>query len=314
MTKLESIVVSNTEPNSKNVLWYDNKRLLIFSNGHWSPVVDLDDIDVDNVSNLQEALKSLNIKVDNKVDKVELDKALTAKQDKLVNSDDVTIGIDSKLTVTDLAKKKEFIDQCKAEGAVYNSVTGYFELNGLTDITTEQMRQIMPYLVLGRATGSIDYCFQKARIRTITIYSEGDVYNPKAMDWAFYGATVETIAFKNLTHSYVVPSSMGFMLRACHWLHTVYGAINMRGISSGTIDIAMGAEKLKNIQLMSLRTSITFAGNPLLSLESITYMVENAINTDPITITLHPDAYARLTDEIITAATAKQINFATETA
>ena len=74
MTKLESIVVSNTEPNSKNVLWYDNKRLLIFSNGHWSPIVDLDDIDVDNlpnVSNLQEALKSLNIKVDNKVDKVE---------------------------------------------------------------------------------------------------------------------------------------------------------------------------------------------------------------------------------------------------
>ena len=73
MTKLESIVVSNTEPNSKNVLWYDNKRLLIFSNGHWSPIVDLDDIDVDNlpnVSNLQEALKSLNIKVDNKVDKV----------------------------------------------------------------------------------------------------------------------------------------------------------------------------------------------------------------------------------------------------
>ena len=56
MTKLESIVVSNTEPNSKNVLWYDNKRLLIFSNGHWSPIVDLDDIDVDNlpgVSNLQ---------------------------------------------------------------------------------------------------------------------------------------------------------------------------------------------------------------------------------------------------------------------
>ena len=69
MTKLESIVVSNTEPNNKNVLWYDNKRLLIFSNGHWSPIVDLDDIDVDNlpgVSNLQEALKSLNIKVDNK--------------------------------------------------------------------------------------------------------------------------------------------------------------------------------------------------------------------------------------------------------
>ena len=52
MTKLESIVVSNTEPNSKNVLWYDNKRLLIFSNGHWSPIVDLDDIDTENSNSL----------------------------------------------------------------------------------------------------------------------------------------------------------------------------------------------------------------------------------------------------------------------
>ena len=40
---------------------------------------------------------------------------------------------------------------------------------------------------------------------------------------------------------------------------------------------------------------------------------DNAANTTPITITLHPDAYARLTDEIITAATAKQINFVTTT-
>ena len=117
MTKLESIVISNTEPNSKNVLWYDNKRLLIFSNGHWSPIVDLDDIDVDNlpgVSNLQEALKSLNIKVDNKVDKVqgktlssndytnadktkldalpikaELDTSLASKQPAITASDDI---------------------------------------------------------------------------------------------------------------------------------------------------------------------------------------------------------------------------------
>ena len=108
MNKLESIVVSNTEPNSKNVLWYDNKRLLIFSNGHWSPIVDLDDIDVDNlpgVSNLQEALKSLNIKVDNKVDKV---------QGKTLSSNDYTNADKAKLTAfptsTQLTEK---IDEAK---------------------------------------------------------------------------------------------------------------------------------------------------------------------------------------------------------
>ena len=46
MNKLESIVVSNTEPNNKNVLWYNNKELLIFSHGSWSSVVDLEDIKI----------------------------------------------------------------------------------------------------------------------------------------------------------------------------------------------------------------------------------------------------------------------------
>lgn len=239
---------------------------------------------------------------------------LTAKQDKLVNSDDVTIGIDNKLTVTDLAKNKAFIDQCKAEGAVYNSVTGYFELNGLVNITMEQMRAILPYLAAGRTTGDIAFKFQKSQMRTITLYSEGDLIGTKAMDWAFYGSTVETVRFRPTSHQYTGVSSIDNIFRACPNIREVYGALDLKRIKSGTITIALlGAATLKSIQLKSLNTSISFPAQPLLSLESITYMVENAINTAPITITLHPDAYARLTNEIITAATAKQINFATTT-
>ena len=81
--------------------------------------------------------------------------------------------------------------------------------------------------------------------------------------------------------------------------------------ASGTF---VGCVKLRNVEIKKLKVNVQFPDSPNLSLESTTYMVENAANTAPITITLHPDAYARLTDEIITAATAKQINFATETA
>lgn len=206
---------------------------------------------------------------------------------------------------------EELKAQAKAEDAVWNTATGYFELNGLVDITTAQMRQIMPYLVLGRATGDIAYMFQKAQMRTITLYSEGDPIGTKNMDWAFYGSTVETIRFKSTSHPYTGVSSINNIFRACPKIREVYGVLDLKRIKSGTIVIAtLGAATLKSIQLMSLNTSISFPAQPLLSLESITYMVENAINTAPITITLHPDAYARLTDEIITAATAKQINFA----
>ena len=207
---------------------------------------------------------------------------------------------------------EEFIAECKAEDVVYNYSTGYFELNGLVDITTEQMRAIMPYLVLGRAGGSLTYKFIRTAIRTVTVYAEGAPVT-KAMDMAFYASSVETIAFKVPRAGAMETQTITQPFRACASLHTIYGIIDVRNTATGLIDLAPLATKLKYINIKSLKTSITFQDCPLLSLESITYMVENAINTDPITITLHPDAYARLTDEIITAATAKQINFATTT-
>lgn len=124
MTKLESIVVSNTEPNNKNVLWYDNKRLLIFSNGHWSPIVDLDDIDVNNlpgVSNLQEALKSLNIKVDNKVDKVE---------GKGLSTNDYTDNEKSKLSTLPTATELDAALDVKLDKSVWDAEHEQFGLIG----------------------------------------------------------------------------------------------------------------------------------------------------------------------------------------
>lgn len=50
--------------------------------------------------------------------------------------------------------------------------------------------------------------------------------------------------------------------------------------------------------------------SPLLSLESISYMIENATNTAAITITLHPTAYARVSDELFALAAEKNITIA----
>ena len=46
----------------------------------------------------------------------------------------------------------------------------------------------------------------------------------------------------------------------------------------------------------------------LLSLESINYTIENS--TKSLTIILHPDAYARVTEEIFAAAAQKNITIA----
>ena len=58
---------------------------------------------------------------------------------------------------------------------------------------------------------------------------------------------------------------------------------------------------------------------PVISSTSLQYLVDNAINETPITVTVHPDVYAKLTDEtnvewyaVNTSAQAKQISFAME--
>lgn len=162
MTKLESIVISNTEPNSKNVLWYDNKRLLIFSNGHWLPIVDLDDIDVDNlpgVSNLQEALKSLNIKVDNKVDKV------TGKG---LSTNDYTDADKTKLEKMqedfaqlrfDLLEKPGLVDRLVAVGYTAASAGSLLDAAGPTGaVRATELREGL--YTIGYTTTEMDECME----------------------------------------------------------------------------------------------------------------------------------------------------------
>ena len=49
--------------------------------------------------------------------------------------------------------------------------------------------------------------------------------------------------------------------------------------------------------MKQLAKSITLNECPLISKVSILYIIENALPTSAITITLHPDAYARLADD-----------------
>lgn len=61
---------------------------------------------------------------------------------------------------------------------------------------------------------------------------------------------------------------------------------------------------LEEVRIYKLRYNISFVSCPLLSLDSIRYMVTNSANTSAITITVHPDVYAKLTGDTTNAAAA----------
>lgn len=77
-------------------------------------------------------------------------------------------------------------------------------------------------------------------------------------------------------------------------------------------------KSLQNVKFIQLRYNVDLKDSPLLTLESFQYLVENATNTSAITVTVHADVYAKLTDPqqadwyaVNTAAQGKHISFAT---
>lgn len=213
---------------------------------------------------------------------------------------------------------EDLIAQCKSADTdiLYNTKTGYFEYNGLTDITTKQMRDILfsPWAIFNnRVQCPINIRTNLVPARIYTRYAGIDDF--VNLMTTFVGAGLEVLKLSRSTISVYV-SSITTAFVSCKKLKYIIGVLDLLYVSTDAkvFNAFGGCTALEDVQLKNLKCSISFSYSPLLSLDSIQYLVTNAANTSPITVTLHPDAYARLTDEIITAATAKQINFATETA
>lgn len=207
---------------------------------------------------------------------------------------------------------EEFIAECKAEGAVYNNATGYFELNGLTDITTEQMQDIMN-------NGRTYYPFPRqigGTCRTNILCSKEEMYKPdywsvNATNLATGASRMEVIRVAQNPNSIVRIGSFEAMFFRCNNLRKVIGVITLNEFSPGMDTHWLSATtKLEELFIANLRQSLKFVVQNIKP-ECIEFMVDRARNTTPITITLHPDAYARLTDELIEKASARQITFAT---
>ncbi len=82
------------------------------------------------------------------------------------------------------------------------------------------------------------------------------------------------------------------------------------GAKKGSWQEAFGnCTSLTTLYIQNLNTSINVSWSPI-SNDSLTYIIENAINTSAITISLSPYTWYRLTDAIKEAATAKNITLA----
>ena len=197
-------------------------------------------------------------------------------------------------------------------GAVYNEATGFYELNGLTDITEEEMRVIYKYA--GTPQVKAAFAYSKAR----TNLPMPGMYNGILYDQMFFiCSNLETVnlgyrQYPAALNENTIEVLGGTPFVECRKLHTIYGALISYNPSFKWSGIFDDCTALKEVRIKQLQTSIPLSASPNLSKESVRYMITKAkpqsgAAVGSITITLHPTAYARLKDDadIVAALEAK---------
>ena len=214
----------------------------------------------------------------------------------------------------------------EAAGAVFNDETGYYEMNGYTDIDEGE--------ILGIYAGTFGW----KNVDFSRLWREGNSSVLRtnfplqdAVNRSTFGVqpiaihaypNVETLCLKSMVGS----DRIGYWEKALYLNNCtqVIGTIVMSSSSSGVIFTIVNASELVNmhayVNRRGINQAINFSSAVKLSLDSFEFLVSNTgvSETHSLTITVHPEVYAKLTDEadaewyaVNTAAQAKQIAFAT---
>ena len=151
--------------------------------------------------------------------------------------------------------------------------------------------------------------FQNSKLRTTFPLRIGGSYTCN-IQGMFSGSTkLETLAISGLAN--IKPMLVAFS--GCSSLRKIDGTLYVRDCSvvSDVTNAFQGCAALEDVRISNLKVDISFADSPLLSIGSISSLIASRAGSNTITVTLHPDAYARVTDDIFAAAAAKNITIAT---
>lgn len=232
----------------------------------------------------------------------------------------VVSNIDTIIDKTNIFDKKlssgTLRDLYISAGAKYNEATGYYELNGLTDITEEEMRVIYEktwgwWLHLPSLNG-----FGTALPRTnipcpdykiIAYASNINIHSIFAVS-----GNDNNLEVVNLRALYTPTFFDEIKIVDFNWafqgntkLREVQGIINTEK-AKDTLNIGGNIE---TINIKKLNTNIKFYNSQRLSKESVLYMINNSAATSAITIGLNKAVYDVMKDDAdIIAALAEKTN------
>ena len=236
-------------------------------------------------------------------------------------SNDVRAKVENPLRPLYIAAGAEYndsgVDKTRTApwGETVTHKAGHYYLNGLGDITEEQMTLI--YI-----NKDIVYNLDCARIaqssKIRTIFPLKNALTSQVLEErkfkgteSFRDSTAEVLVWHMYSaasnYSTLPTTNMHKTFCDCRNLRII-GPINVENIGEFT-EPFIGCTSLEQIGLYHLSKNVSFKDSPLLKKESIVSIIAESLPSTAITITLHPDAYARLKDdaEIVAALEAQPL-------
>lgn len=197
-------------------------------------------------------------------------------------------------------------------GAKWNANTGFWELNGLSDITNEQMLTI--YVETNNFlmhNSSLEGCYSFSKCRT-NIPNTPYLSSTKRLlsDWTDFfrqANNIEVLKLNEIYNYYFKPTTLNGAFFNCRNLRLIDGILDLSNYKGINVLFFQNCIKLESIKLYKLNRNMVL-NCEMLSCESIEYMINNATDVT-IAITLHPEAYERaVADEGVQTALANKTN------
>lgn len=220
------------------------------------------------------------------------------------------VGVEPAYVMSDKVEgfiSQDNIDSLISYGFVYNEETGYFELNGLTDIS---LQEALGIVAVGKPNPTLcDIHFAYKKIRTNLPILDNQDYNGgyfgnglanqirmgsmalnSDIEVFVYGQYKQDDNYVNSGFKYAAIAQGGKAFNNCQKLEKIS---IIPGTASRFYEVFTNCLRLKELELVYLKCDVNLGSSSLLSAKSIHIMIANANNTGAITITLHSDAKAR---------------------
>lgn len=190
-------------------------------------------------------------------------------------------------------------------GAVYNRSTGYWELNGLTDLTEEDMLNIFLWSsCLLNLPNDMSYIFLFAPLRTTlhavtdhdwNLRTEGVVMTGMCM-----GSDIEVLSLTNPdggSGGVLLVSDAGNAFSNCSALVRIADCLDVDNRATNVFASAFnGCSALREVRIRNLNSSADFSACPLITYDSLKFIVDNSSPSQNVTITVHSTTWTYMSD------------------